>query len=358
MNPVEQPHFTTPEQSLADQWTGMEDAGKPPEKLIGLECIGMAPTLEEVASDPSRTNPIELTYLDKNEGKKLKTVKTEQQMVADLATTFKTLISNESAIQGISEKDDSTLNELVQSAKDLLAETSYIGEKERHEATTTIAKSWKDYLKNNPEGRLYVLAPISDFKNLEKSDRFIRNEILGNFTTEELAEFEDRLTPCPVSEVPNNLGEKDRIVAVDDWILSGEQMRKALRYLHETNPSSIQKTELHLLAAPEDLLADGFSFHINGTIQDEGNTANVPVKSAFLSRTMSDPMVNGVDRYVTRITGSHSSTDALFSMPALEIAYTLQDHRLIPPELGAIDIKRPYRTGDTDVYGGSILHFS
>ncbi|HYG83434.1 MAG TPA: hypothetical protein VD907_00975 [Verrucomicrobiae bacterium] len=184
-------------------------------------------------------------------------------------------------------------SEIAKRAEDIYENLSFIGEKELQEATKSIADYWKIYLRDNSESSIFIItsktfatdgadddAELDELEaadlghvSTNKSDGFILDQVLGNFTDEELQKYGDRLLLSPV-ELGDKAPSTVKSIILDDWIMSGQQMRETLEdvFTH-MSPADL---EINLVVSNKDRLTNGFTHN--------SSPQPVPVKAAFVSR--------------------------------------------------------------------------
>ncbi len=248
--------------------------------------------------------------------------------------------------------DPRVSRDVVERARDVYEQLSFIGEKELATATRSIAEYWKEYLVDNPEASIFVITSKAfeaenaepddelqetdqEYTSSNKSDSYILDKILSNFSDAELEEYSGRLLTS-FSDYRRQIQSTVKAVVLDDWIMSGEQVRDTLdlvfRYAH---PADI---EINLVACNEERLARGVPHHqIDGSI---------PVKTYFASWPSAHPdTVNFGQSYLT---GAHSSGDYPFEgaiesiVEGMNQVRTAQEDTVYMPPLA--NILRPYYT--------------
>lgn len=168
-------------------------------------------------------------------------------------------------------------------ARDMLSNLTFIGEKEMEQATEGIAAYWKQYLDGNPYSKLCVLADISNsekYPGVLKSDRFVLDRILSHFDDEELKNYSGRIVNS-LDDVNECDPKEVKVVLLDDWTISGKQMRRVFSELIE-DPlyrHLIERTELNLLVASPERVHEGLK--VNGV--KPNNEHKLPVKAYYLS---------------------------------------------------------------------------
>ncbi len=183
-------------------------------------------------------------------------------------------------------------------AKSMRENLTFIGEKEYKEAAAGIAVSWKAALEANTDLQICVIAgEIKINKNQIKSDEYLLDNILANFTEEDWEEYGDRII-VDRDDIANMPKENLRVVLLDDWTISGSQLRDVYHSLVDQYPEIEDQIEMQLIVANEQRIKYGLSV-------DElmGDGKKIPVRAYFLAHD-SKTAKNGA-----YITGFHSSVD-------------------------------------------------
>lgn len=195
---------------------------------------------------------------------------------------------------------------LISLASSLLENLTFIGEKEYQEAVLTIGESWKDYLRSNPGSRLVIWPGISPkqkwyAKTEHKSDAYMLDRVLSTFTNEEFAELSPRIKTSIDSIEPH---EECRIILIDDWIVSGQQMRDSLCALIDEGvaPEILEKIEVNTIVTTVELSQLG----LNVSAPFFWNSTYLPVYGYFLAHHSPETSSKEHDAHVT---GIHSSVD-------------------------------------------------
>lgn len=183
-------------------------------------------------------------------------------------------------------------------AKSMRENLTFIGEKEYKEAAAGIAASWKAALEANTDLQICVIAgEIKINKNQIKSDEYLLDNILANFTEEDWEKYGDRII-VDRDDIANMPKENLRVVLLDDWTISGSQLRDVYHSLVDQYPEIEDQIEMQLIVANEQRIKYGLSV-------DElmGDGKKIPVR-AYFSAHDSKTAKNGA-----YITGFHSSVD-------------------------------------------------
>ena len=227
-------------------------------------------------------------------------------------------------------------------AKDMLENITYVGEKEYAEAVQVFAEYWKSYLDEDPKRQLCVLTDIDRFSNSSrvKSDKYFFNRILEQFTDDELDMYGDRIVTEP-GDITAEL-EDLKIVLLDDWTISGSQLRNVYRAISGSSKYSryVKQLEVNLIAASPDRVENGLEVFELWRDEDESTSPdNIPVKAYIKAHK-----AKTAKRSDSIITGSHSSVDFDFEgtiEPMIrEHIFNTGTKAVMPP---ASNIVRPYR---------------
>lgn len=226
-------------------------------------------------------------------------------------------------------------------ARDMLENITYIGEKEYAEAVQVFAEYWKSYLDEDPKRQLCVLTDIGRFSNSSKvkSDKYFFNRILEQFSDEELDTYGDRIV-TELGDVTADL-EDLKIVLLDDWTISGSQLRNVYRAISGSSKYSkyIQQLEINLIAASPDRVENGLEVFELWTEEDGPEPDNIPVKAYIKAHKAKTSR-----RSDSIITGSHSSVDFDFESTLetmiKEHTFNTETKTIMPPSSNII---RSYR---------------
>lgn len=309
--------------------------------LVEGRVVKKVPSLTEVAADAQRENHITRIAAFEATGGRLPNeyeatiTETEQQAAADLVDFLKQFVeAGQHAEQGPSIVDE------VARAQDMLENLTFIGETERLEAVKGLAAFWKSYLRENPANQICVVAGMRRSKKV-KSGEYLLNNIIGEFSDEELIEFQGRL----VTELAQLTAEPEdaKVILLDDWIISGMQMTETIENIHTSRDFSrySASVEINLVTCSRTRLEQGF----------DNGTSRTPVRSYYLSKDAAKP--TGYDEHGSYETGAHSSVDYDFEQgyihPFLYKMYLMKEagqegSESLPSSMpGLTTIVRPYR---------------
>lgn len=225
-------------------------------------------------------------------------------------------------------------------ARELRNELVFLGMSELHFAATALAKRLRHLLKvdNNP---VYVDVGNSlsqcRVKNEMKSSQYILSLVLSKFLDDEFEEYEGRLK---VYGGRGEIGKSSKILFLDDWIVSGDQVKERIAGFEVDNDPESHEASVLVMAASGDYLDNGISAY------SQYGGATYSVEACY--RLKNSPDAGGM----SRVTGIHSSTDNTFGYEVDGIAYCAIERGILKGEgidelsLPALaNIVRPYRNG-------------
>lgn len=292
-------------------------------------CVRVPETLRNMANDRTRSNEVTCLFskyqdsegYDNSRRNSNKKTITEQRGLRQLLN----YLENESHRKGRSEVYVDTADNLT-----------FIGEKEYAEASRGIALYWKSYLDKNPESQLYVETPVTGSNRRRiKSDVYMLDRILAHFTDEEMKQYKGRLVVSDTSLLQKD-SAKLKVVLIDDWTISGTQIRSGYREFAGKNPELAECLEIQLIVASSDRIARGLenlSYTMdNARVGDE----NVPIVTrAYFVAHRADETYSSANG--ARISGSHSSVDFGFTN---DLSMANMGEKQLP---GLVSVCRPYR---------------
>ena len=224
--------------------------------------------------------------------------------------------------------------EVAQTATLMRKNLTFIGEKEYAEAAKAIANYWRTHLEANPKNQIAVVTKISQ-SSLIKSDKYLFEKILESFSDTERAKYSGRIVSnvSALTADPANA----KVVLLDDWTISGQQMSEAARRLlyHDATAKYAGQIEVNLLAASSKRVKTGLEVNFNS------RQRSIPVKTYYQAWELkTEGLANGA-----RITGTHSSVDFGFNSTLNDFKRALGEKisGLWPniPSIG--EVVRPYR---------------
>ena len=184
---------------------------------------------------------------------------------------------------------------------------TFIGEKEYREAAAGIAASWMTSLEADNDLQIYAVAgeiaklKKATYKNQIKSDEYLLDNILANFTEGDWEKYGDRIIVDrdDIAKIPK---EHLRVVLLDDWTISGLQLSIAYSSLSRQYPELKDSIEAQLIVANEERIKHGLA------ASWLRNSESIPVKAYFLAHDSIEA------EHGTHITGYHSAVDFDFEV--------------------------------------------
>lgn len=199
--------------------------------------------------------------------------------------------------------------ELSSRSRSMLENLSFIGEREFREASYGIAAYWKAYLEEDENRQICVMAPVSHsarYTDIRKSDEYFRDRVLQTFTDEELKKYSGRIVGVPEDLTAEP--EDAKVILLDDWSISGRELRTAYDEQHINSDAfykyaAARSVEVNLLISSEGRLERGLK--LNPTHGDPDLPSTLPVHSYFQSRYSLDSQ----QEHKSHVSGTHSSVN-------------------------------------------------
>ncbi len=314
----------------------------------GLErdhCVKVAPRLQDQLRDRSRRHNVIRYVGDTKQAIGTGTHYDEYQQ--HIKKTSELTALREYA-RLLAEYDANTAPNDRSNISSLRDDLTFIGKNEYSEAVRGIATYWKTLLDRNPTQKIFVCTQAIGSKHFVKSDEYMIDRIVAQFSNDELERYKGRFTMDHADIIDSD--PKDvRIVLVDDWTISGSQLRSAARRFIVKYPQFAGRIEIQLIAASRERITLGLE-EITGRISDSEGWAetqlSIPVRSYYVAHKAKseDPSARG-----TCITGAHSSVDYGFEN-TLQTLVGVSGAAAMPP---LTNIVRVYRSpGYQRVYPG------
>lgn len=285
------------------------------ERSIAVKDI---PRLATQASDTTRKKKFEFQLKSARTGRRHDGVyaegtKTEQEGLQELHD----FLSDFNRAYGRSKSGKQRL--LARQAKAMRENLTFVGEKEFNEAVAGLGTSWKAYLDEDPKRKICVLTEVGSlrrYEGLRKSDEYILDQILTTFSDEELEQYSGRIVNS-IDDLGATQPADSRIILLDDWVISGRQMRDVYSHQMENEEFAAYaregRVEINLLVSSRERLAKGLEI-------DPYNPrkGSIPVRAYFRSRHSrhANPRAKGHDAHVS---GLHSSVNFDFKHPCKDM---------------------------------------
>lgn len=236
---------------------------------------------------------------------------------------------------------------IAQRAKSIQENLTFIGRKEYKEAVRGIATYWKALLDRNPDQQILVLAGEiakryeSSGNNRVKSDEYLLDNILAQFSDEDAEKYRGRLI-TDIQDITATDADNLRIVLLDDWTISGAQMGTVAQSLMEELPRFKKSIEVQLVTANRERVTRGLEITDTSSRFEEYGKIKIPV------RTYYQAYESTFGTYGAHISGFHSSVDYDFENTISAIVGDLSYKNARPKSLRNLppltNIVRPYRT--------------
>ena len=275
----------------------LETASKTVELLETQNFVAEAPKFADQLTDESRTN--KFTYVKTGIAKWNEDPKKFEQQVT--LTEHEGLVQLAEFLDTAAAELPDTAERLIEQAKGIRENLTFIGSKEYQEAAAGLAKLWKAHLDSDPALQLCIPAKISERGGKRKSDVHLFENILSTFSDEELKQYSGRILTNikDITEAPDHT----KIILLDDWSISGSQAREAYSDMSaDPKFSEYRKSlEVNLLVSSQDRLENGLRTQIW-----DSNSFAVPVKAYFKAH---DAASTSTREHKAHVTGIHSSVD-------------------------------------------------
>jgi hypothetical protein len=307
----------------------LETASKAVELLETQNFVAEAPKFADQLTDETRTNTF--TYVKTGLAKwNDDPTKYEQQV---------TLTEHDGLVQ-LAEFLDTAAAELpngsqrlIEQAKGIRENLTFIGSKEYQEAAAGLAELWKAHLDSDSALQLCVPTKISERGGKRKSDIHLFENILSTFSDTELEQYSGRILTDmkDITEAPDHT----KIILLDDWSISGTQAREAYHDM-QADPRFAEyrnSLEINLLVSSQDRLENGLK-----TNMWDPNSAVIPVKAYFKAH---DAAATSTREHKAHVTGIHSSVDFDFEQNIGDMVTALRHTAFQKTGTNVVDINMP-----------------
>lgn len=307
----------------------------------------IAPQFSEQVQDDSRSSRFRFghTYASHEISQEESKEATEKEGLQELHSFLNLFLRETKGSDGTFAYPDMAVQ-----AQSILENLTFIGEKEYQAATRGIATHWKMYLDQNPERQICVLANISNsekYPGIRKSDAYLVDRILQTFSDDELKEYSGRIVSKldDVSVSPENT----RLILIDDWSISGTQIRRMYKELSKDSRFSeyieANSVEANFVVASEERINDGL------LVETElGDKETLQVRAYYRSHHAE----NATQEHKGHVTGLYSSVNYDFQKPVnkgmVKILSRMNKMRNHQPLITLANVIRPYRTESPSIY--------
>lgn len=227
---------------------------------------------------------------------------------------------------------------------------TFVGEKELNEAAEGLAIYWKDRMDKNPRKPLVIL-PIDQAISpdgfngdgaMTKSSTYLLDKILSYFSEADIQKYRKQLR-FGFDGMGRWAMNNSRVIILDDWSLSGRQLKGARDRLVQQHPQvGLGGIEINLVAASQELIHTGLDGDGSGFTKTWPADTRTPVRAYFMTRS-AKYMQNNRGGFVT---GAHSSADYAFEdvIRTIVARHASEDPPTILSTMPPLtNIVRPYR---------------
>ncbi len=319
------------------------------ERMETDHAVKTAPRWEDQLRDPARMQSI--TFIGRSQvGLGPETSKNAFRDRRDSLTEYEAMTRTDGFFRALKTAADSLdMQKQSYNVASMRENLTFIGKKEYEEAAAGIATYWKALLERNPNQQIVAIASVvsqeyGDTANDVKSDQYMLENVLANFTDDELQRYAGRLV-TDFAQVTVESADDLRIVLLEDWTISGQQLKDAVETIVEMYPHLASSVEIQLIAANEQRIAQGLNVH--HTHGYAATKAAVPVRAYYRAHAGEYGKQSSA-----HITGAHSSVDFDFEDDLTKMKFEVEreGHRQSLPQPEGIaelppltNVVRPYR---------------
>jgi hypothetical protein len=269
------------------------------ERFGSQRFVEEAPELDDQLADTSRQNTFRYARMPH----RLDNFDPPEEAVIESVTEHDGLLALDRFLAEASQQhlewDGEDLSGTAQAVRENL---TFIGDKEYQQGAEGLSQLWRSYLDADPATQIYLLAGVSQNEDKRKSDQHLIEQVLGNFSDDELDRYAGRIvTSADALVVPP---EQAKVLLVDDWTMSGSQLKAAVLAMSEdeTLRPYLPSVEVNLIAASPQRIDQGL------TALTRQGEVTIPVKAYYRTheeRSSSPYFLPGE----MPVTGVHSSGD-------------------------------------------------
>lgn len=304
----------------------------------------LAPYLDEVAQRNGGVVAYEKDYLERSEldvasgedgiGYKSEQVALEE-LIVRVEAIGRVMIEQDISYYGDHPFDDTT-------------SITFIDHQSYNEAAAGVAERWK-YLLEQGATLAIVSGEVArqekegnpdKYKQPRvKSDEYLLERVLWHFSEDELQRYAPQFI-VDLERLPKDPDEDTRLIFLDDWIISGEQMSSVTANVLRQYPAYCKQAEVQLIVASPEHLNVGFITTVINHIHPSITTFYMPVSAYFRAHYAPDVS------YGASISGSYSSVDYGFRDPLNTLTSGFRSSGYIDqtsPWLALANIQQPYR---------------
>lgn len=290
--------------------------------------VKQAPRFSEQLKDTTRTNKV--TYLADSFGSHTTgTSHSRHNSQRRELSEHEMLVETEKFFKDAIALGEHTGNDSMKRfSQSILDNLTFIGEKEYKEAAKGIATYWKALLERNSDQQILVLAGEiakkygTGFHDESgkvgiKSDDYLLDNILSNFTDEEVEKYKGRLV-MSVDEIKGVSAKDLKVVFLDDWTISGSQLNTVVENFKNNYPHYASCPEIQLIVSNDTRATRGLA--AKSYSSPATSKLSTPVRSYYRAH------YSEVAENSAHITGSHSSVDFDFENNIEGMLYAINDY--------------------------------
>lgn len=250
-----------------------------------------------------------------------------------VATERETLVALDAFLQKVEAESPVELDQ--ERATSMRENLSVITRENYEEAVAGIADYWRAMLESNDAAQICAITGRIRPGGKVKSDAFLLDNIISQFSDEELVKYHGRIVTDPrgITTDPQNA----RVILLDDWPISGSQMVFATTSLSNDYPELRHSMQVQVVAATPQKIKEGIDLVPNSASEFLNGAPVVPVRSYFVAQ----PVLNTLAPHSgAHLTGYYCSVDYGYNRLIAEMAQHMDVD--MPP---GTNIVRPYHNG-------------
>lgn len=237
-------------------------------------------------------------------------------------------------------------------AEHMMERLTFIGQPEYDRAVSAIAGQWKGWMEEGEQVCVITghIAPgDADYWDSRtqapevKSDEYTLERVLWHFSDEELSRYvkSGLLLFDPRHLDMRQPAAERRVVLLDDWIISGRQMRRVYNTVTSRAPWLAGELFMQCIAASPRYIREGLGVGNDGRFYEtfgvEGGSVSLPIRPYFAAH----PSSGGYYGHAI-ITGAHSSVDYGFQ-ERIDRWGLVRSSAANSDDIALAQVERPYR---------------
>ncbi len=240
------------------------------------------------------------------------------------------------------------IHSLYDQAKSIREDLTFIGWPEYQRAVKGIGAYWRDLLDQNPDMQICIPSAVAELNRYQKfgtrkSDDALLEDVLLTFTDDELKAYGTRIVRRldDITHTPENT----KIILLDDWVISGGQLRDTYRHIIKKHPKgesvvAVNNVEAHMLVAQEERIKYGLA--LNPYKPRKGTLPVVAFYKAHGVHIVTDRNSG------SHISGQHSAVNYDFYDPIIEMEKLSSQLGMGRPRIALARVEPWYRHPDVD----------